>query len=66
MIGKVKWFSNAKGYGFIVDEEQNRDVYVHFSDIQMNGFKSLTTDQSVKFDLTSTDKGYAAKQVIVS
>jgi len=66
MKGKVKWFSNAKGYGFIVEEAKGRDVYVHFSDIKMNGFKSLTENQEVNFDLITTDKGLAAKEVFVS
>jgi len=66
MRGKVKWFSNSKGYGFITDETTGKDVYVHFSDIKMNGFKSLTEHQRVDFELINTEKGLAAKEVFVS
>ena len=66
MRGKVKWFSNAKGYGFITDDEKGRDVYVHFTDIKMNGFKSLNENQQVNFELTTTPKGLAAKEVFVT
>lgn len=48
--GSVKWFSSEKGYGFISCDEINNDIYVHFSDIQMKGFKSLETNDSVIFD----------------
>lgn len=64
--GKVKWFSNAKGYGFIVDENGGEDVYVHFTDIKMTGFRSLDTDQNVDFNIVRTEKGLAAKDVTVS
>ncbi len=64
--GKVKWFSNAKGYGFIVDEDGGEDVYVHFTDIKMTGFKSLDADQTVDFNIVRTEKGLAAKDVTVS
>lgn len=66
MKGKVKWFNAAKGYGFIVEVGKERDVYVHFSDIKMNGFKTLTENQEVNFDLVNTEKGLAAKEVFVS
>jgi len=66
MKGKVKWFSNAKGYGFIVEEGKGRDVYVHFTDIKMNGFKSLTENQQVNFEIIDTERGLAAKEVFVS
>lgn len=50
MQGKVKWFSSEKGYGFISCEEVENDIYVHFSDIQMRGFKSLEQNDLVEFD----------------
>lgn len=50
MQGKVKWFSSEKGYGFISCEGVENDIYVHFSDIQMRGFKSLEQNDLVEFD----------------
>lgn len=66
MKGTVKWFSAAKGYGFIVTSDTQKDVYVHFSDIKMGGFKSLEVNQDVDFDLITTDRGLAAKEVVVA
>ena len=53
--GKVKWFNDTKGYGFI-EQEQGEDVFVHFSVIQMDGFKTLAEGQPVEFEL-KTGKG---------
>ncbi len=50
MQGKVKWFSSEKGYGFISSEEVENDIYVHFSDIQMEGFRTLEENDIVEFD----------------
>jgi len=50
MQGKVKWFSSEKGYGFIECKEKTEDVFVHFSDIRMKGFKSLEKDDIVQFE----------------
>lgn len=50
MQGSVKWFSGEKGYGFITCEEIENDIYVHFSDIQMKGFKTLEENDLVSFD----------------
>ncbi len=50
MQGKVKWFSSEKGYGFISSEGVENDIYVHFSDIQMEGFKTLEENDIVEFD----------------
>lgn len=50
MQGKVKWFSSEKGYGFISSNEVEKDIYVHFSDIQMKGFKTLEENDVVEFD----------------
>ena len=50
MQGKVKWFSSEKGYGFISSSEKEQDIYVHFSDIVMKGFKTLDENDIVDFD----------------
>lgn len=60
--GKVKWFSDAKGYGFIEVEGQ-RDLFVHFSAIQKDGYKSLAEGQEVEFEIEDGDKGPQAAQV---
>ncbi len=62
--GTVKWFNNQKGYGFITDEE-GKDVFVHFSGLNMEGFKTLEEGQSVEFDLTEGEKGPQATNVTV-
>ena len=60
--GTVKWFSNEKGYGFI-EREGGEDVFVHFSAIQMNGYKVLDENQRVEFDVTQGPKGPQAENV---
>ena len=62
MKGTVKWFNNQKGYGFISDEEGN-DVFVHFSGLNMEGFKSLDEGQEVEFDVVQGAKGPQATNV---
>ncbi len=62
--GKVKWFNDAKGYGFI-EQEDGADVFVHFSAIQSEGFKSLKEGQSVQFEVTEGPKGLTATNVVV-
>lgn len=62
--GIVKWFNNQKGYGFISDEQGN-DVFVHFSGLNMEGFKSLEEGASVEFDITEGAKGPQAVNVTV-
>lgn len=62
MRGKVKWFNNAKGYGFI-EYLEGEDIFVHYSTIKQDGFKSLTEGQMVDFDLIKTEKGFQAKNV---
>lgn len=60
--GKVKWFNDAKGYGFI-EQDGGEDVFVHFSAIQMDGFKTLVEGQQVSFEIKSGDKGLHAANV---
>ena len=60
--GKVKWFSNQKGYGFITPES-GKDVFVHFSVIQGDGYKSLEEGQEVEFEIEQGPKGEQAKNV---
>ena len=62
--GPVKWFNNQKGYGFITDAE-GKDVFVHFSGLNMEGFKSLEEGASVEFEVTEGAKGPQATNVTV-
>lgn len=55
--GKVKWFNNAKGYGFILADSGNEDLFAHYSSIQMDGYKTLKAGQAVCFDTKPGDKG---------
>ena len=67
--GKVKWFNNAKGYGFIIanDDEpeySNEDLFAHFSSIQMEGYKTLKAGQEVSFDVIASGKGHHAVNIM--
>lgn len=64
--GRVKWFNTTKGYGFIESEHSKEDVFVHYSVIQMSGYKNLVKDQEVIFTSKQTPRGFCAKEVIVS
>ena len=60
--GTVKWFSNKKGYGFI-EQDEGPDIFVHYSSITMEGFKTLSGGEKVLFDLVEGDRGPVAKNV---
>ena len=62
MKGKVKWFNNEKGYGFI-EYTDNEDIFVHYSAIRQDGYKTLSEGQMVEFKLLETDKGLQALDV---
>jgi CspA family cold shock protein len=62
-IGKVKWFNDEKGYGFITPEGGGQDIFCHYSSIRMEGFRTLQEGQKVSFGLIEGAKGPAAKDV---
>lgn len=62
--GKVKWFNNAKGYGFIIEDGGSDDLFAHFSAIQMDGYKTLKAGQAVTFEKKPSDKGIHAVNII--
>ena len=61
--GTVKWFNDAKGFGFITPEDGSDDLFAHFSEIQGSGFKSLQENQKVTFDVTAGPKGKQAANI---
>ena len=65
MTGKVKWFNAEKGYGFITSDE-GKDIFVHYSAIQADGFRSLEEGQKVSFEIVASDRGQQAANVVVT
>ncbi|MDB5774314.1 MAG: cspD2 [Herbaspirillum sp.] len=61
--GTVKWFNDSKGYGFITPDDGGEDLFAHFSQIQMNGFKTLKEGQKVQFDVAQGSKGQQASNI---
>ncbi|OGR95746.1 MAG: cold-shock protein [Elusimicrobia bacterium RIFCSPLOWO2_01_FULL_64_13] len=64
MKGKVKWFSDQKGYGFISKDDGSGDVFVHFSSVSGEGFKSLAEGDAVEFEVVDSEKGPKAANVV--
>lgn len=62
-IGTVKWFNDAKGFGFITPEDGSKDVFVHHSAVSMDGFRTLSEGQRVEYEVTQGAKGPAAGNV---
>jgi cold shock protein len=63
VTGVVKWFNDAKGFGFITPDDGSDDLFAHFSGIQMSGFKTLKEGQRVKFEVTQGTKGRQASNI---
>lgn len=61
--GTVKWFNNSKGYGFLLSEDKSRDIFTHYSCIDMDGFRTLRAGQPVLFEATHGPRGYHATSV---
>ncbi len=61
--GTVKWFNNAKGYGFILPDDGGEDLFAHYSSIEMEGYKTLKAGQAVSFDVIGGDKGLHATNI---
>ncbi|MFT4712286.1 MAG: CspA family cold shock protein [Candidatus Azotimanducaceae bacterium] len=62
--GHVKWFNNAKGYGFIIQKNEDEDYFAHYSEIQVEGYKTLKAGQAVTFEVESGDKGSHATNIV--
>ena len=61
---KVKWFDSKKGYGFITPEDGGKDLFVHHTSLQMEGFKTLNEEQTVEYEIGTSDRGQVATNVI--
>jgi len=66
MKGKVKWFNDQKGFGFITPEDGSKDLFVHHTSIQASGFKTLAENQEVEFDVEQSEKGPRAANVTLA
>ncbi|CAI8221094.1 MAG: Cold shock-like protein CspD [Glaciecola sp. HTCC2999] len=64
-IGKVKWFNNTKGFGFIIPEDGGEDIFAHYSTINMDGYRALKAGQSVTYDLIEGPKGLHAENISI-
>lgn len=64
-IGKVKWFNNTKGFGFIIPEDVGEDIFAHYSTIKMDGYRALKAGQSVTYDLIEGPKGLHAENISI-
>jgi len=62
--GKVKWFNDQKGYGFVTPEDGSKDLFVHYQEIQGDGFKTLAEGQEVEFEVVESEKGPKAVKVV--
>ncbi len=63
VAGTVKWFNDAKGFGFVTPDDGSEDLFAHFSEINMSGFKTLAEGQKVTFDVTQGQKGKQASNI---
>jgi len=63
LTGKVKWFNENKGYGFIL-QDSGRDIFVHYSEIKEDGYRTLAEGETVEFEVTESGKGPQAKEVV--
>lgn len=64
--GTVKWFNNAKGFGFILPEDGGDDLFAHYSSIEMEGYKTLKAGQAVNYEISNTEKGGHAKHIRIA
>lgn len=64
--GKVRWFNNKKGYGFIQRDSDGKDIFVHYSAVTMEGYKTLKTNDTVSFDVVQGEKGPQAANVVAT
>ena len=63
--GEIRWFNNKKGYGFIQNKADGKDIFVHYSAVVMDGYKTLKTNDKVSFDIVQGEKGPQASNVVV-